>query len=75
MPIDTSALGAVLDIHSGDNNDKAGREAWESHMWLHRRAVTSRHDWLTCFQYFNPLAPVMIRESDSFCSDTQDKIG
>ena len=31
-PIDVDALGAVLDIRSGDNDDKAGKEGWESHM-------------------------------------------
>lgn len=67
MPTEASALGAVFDIHGGDNDDKACREGWESHMWMCRETVP---DNMTDFK---PSAPVMIRESDSFCSDTQNK--
>lgn len=32
MPIEASALDVVLYINGGDNDDKACREVWESHM-------------------------------------------
>lgn len=30
--IEANALGAVLDIHGGDNDDKTCMEGWENHM-------------------------------------------